>query len=247
MVARPGTPPGASWAADHPPMPQRAPAPEPPPVQDWVAFTPPAQPAPQPTAVWELPPGFVPMRAPRGARRLRLVGAVVAVALLAALGWFGYLAVSHNHKAATTLAHAGPVAAVSYTSSDGHFRVGLAEQPHILTQTTAFGGYSFKVTIAADPLGGVAAGGVTVTPDAPAGAMTSMLRGFVAGLQRDGSVSDIAMSTYQGRPSVSATLTKSTGTQVVLAYASSPSRMYMLIAADRASLAALEGRFHPTP
>ena len=96
-------------------------------------------------------------------------------------------------------------------------------------------------------MGRVAAGGITVTPEVPAAATPALLRGFVGGLQRDGRVSHVVMSTYQGHPSVRATLTKPTGTEVALAYAYSPSRIYVLMAADRASLTALQSRFQPAP
>ncbi len=221
------------------------------PLPEWIAHPPPIAP-PAPPAAWGMPPGFVPMPPPPRRRTGLLLGTVVAVVVLAAAGWFGYQALGKHDSASppTSVAQSviRPDGAVSYTSAEGHFRVVFPTQPQIVTQTTTVGTHSFKLTMAVDPAEGLVVGGVTVTPDAPAGAMTTTLRGFVAGLQTGGSVRHVANGTYRGHPSVRATVRTRTGvTEFVVAYAYDNDRMYMLLARERAALTRLERRFHPIP
>jgi hypothetical protein len=245
-------------APEPPAVPDRFPVAElePEPVQEWVAIPPPQPvylpaapgPAPQAPASWETPAGFVPLVAPRrSVRSWRLIAAVVAVVALGAAGWFFYSSVSSSKPAAAPQAPA-PAATVSYTSPEGHFTVRLPAEPKTTSASVNQDGYAFQMYLATDPVDKQAAGGYVVTPDIPSDRVELALRDSLEGMAHGATLTDLANGTYQGYPSATATITDNTGSSVhVMTFAYSANRVYLLIAADEASLASLEVNFSPIP
>ena len=195
---------------------------------------------------WETPPGFVPIRPPRGkSSALNYVAVGVVVAAVAALGWFGYQAFfKPAPKAVVTAAPAA--AAVTYTSPDGHFTVGLPAQPVTSTFAQSYGPYHLQASMAAVPGVNEVAAGLVVTPSIPAEHMDEFMQGAINGFAHNSQLSNIATSTYQGHPAITATATTDGATVQMLFYAYSSTRMYMLMAPEGASMTALETAFRPT-
>jgi hypothetical protein len=236
-----------------------APAPVAEPQQEYVAYSPPPAMTPM-TAPQQLPfpppPAynpqatgqFVPLVRPR--RRvpgLRLVATVAVVAVLAGLGWFGYRLVDHHDSdsAASSTGLAAPTSGgIRYTSASGHFRVTLSSTPSITTQTTQHDGVTFKTVVAADAEE-EGAGEMEISRDIPSAEVPTMLRGFIDGMSRAGTVSDVVSGTYRGVPSITASVVTTDGTHETIAYAYSPRRFYFLLASSKDALTALESTFTP--
>jgi hypothetical protein len=214
--------------------------------QEWIAYTPSV---PQEPPVWEVPDGFVPFGPPPSRPTgLRNVAIILVVALVGALGWLGYRAVSHHTSTPTAAAQPPvPAATVTYTSTTAHFTVRLPATPQIITQTTTVNGYTLKMSLASDEAHEQVAGGVAFTPDLPSTAVPVMLRSVISGMDARTGVSDVVDGTYEGHPSVTATADTPNGPLRVLAFTYSPSRLYILVAGSAASLEALERNFTPTP
>lgn len=216
---------------------------------EWVAYTPPpVVQAPRQPATWDTPAGFVPLRPPPRGRSsaLNYVAIGVVVAAVAALGWFGYQAFFKTTPKGAV--GAAPAAAVTYTSPDGHFTVGLPAQPVTSTYAQSYGAYHLQASMASVPGAREVAAGLVVTPSIPAEHMSEFMQGAVSGFARNGHLANIASTTYEGHPAITATGTTTDGATVqMLFYAYSSTRMYMLMAPDAASMTALESQFRPTP
>lgn len=247
-------PPAAYSPVEYPPVAALAPqqvtpwaayVPEPAsqPVQDWVAYSPPQQPS-----GWDSSAPYVPFPTPprrsHGARNLAML---LVLVVAGALGWFGYHVISHHSSTSNPTVAADGTG--TYTSTDGHFTVVMAGgHPEIVTQSTTVNGFTLSLTMAVDPAVQEGVGGVTITPAASSSQTAAMLRGFVEGLQRGGTVSDVTQGTYEGHPSVTATVTKSTGVaESVMAFTYSSTRMYTLFAPNGSALTVVERNFQPTP
>ena len=239
---------------------------------DWVVYTPPpvvAQldqdvtqppiweppvdlPAAEPVATqsrWEQPAGFVPLQQPATrSGTVKYVAVAAVVAVVAALGWFGYQAFATTTPApAPTPAAAIPAATVSYTSPDGHFTVGFPVQPTTSTFRLTAGGHTYVESMAAVPSSREAVLGIAVAPSIPSAHMAEFMRGAVDGFARSGRVSDLVSTTYDGHPAVTGTNTTADNQSLrLMFFAYSGTRIYMLAAPDDAALSALEAHFQPT-
>ncbi len=252
LAAPPAAPPAEpEWVAyTPPPRPGTAVAPDAdvvPPI--WQAPDEPAVPAASETPLWDMPAGFVPLQAPRRKHQaIKLVAIAAVVAAIGGLAWFGYQSFKPGPANPAPIV-AGPAATVTYTSSTGHFTVGLPEQPVTTTVQQTQGQFTLKESVAAaESAHENSPPGSSSLPGIPAGRMADFMRGAAGGIARTGQVSNLQPTTYQGHPAITATATGPDSKQLsILFFAYSSTHMYMLAAPDDATLSALEAHFKPTP
>jgi hypothetical protein len=198
---------------------------------------------------WDVPAGFVPMRKARrvSTGKRWLIAAVLIVALVAGAGWLLRPKADDNPPAKHVGKAPSTVAAITFRSAHGHFVARFIHHPKTATMKFTVDGRTVSAYLAEDAAAKEIVAGYTFAPPLPADAIRNALRGGLAGMARGAHITDVVEATYEGHPSITATLDDGTGDPAsVIVYAHSGSRFYMLAARDDATLALLESRFSTT-
>ena len=198
---------------------------------------------------WDVPNGFVPLRKPRRltAGKRWLIVAVLVLALVAGAGWLLRPKPAKDSSGDPPSKASSLIATVTYRSTRGHFAARFVDRPKTATMRFAVDGRTVSAYLAIDAKAKEIVAGYAFAPALPADAVRNALRGGLTGMARGAQVGDVVEGSYEGHPSITATLANGSGDPArVILYAYSGSRFYMLAARDDATLALLESRFRTT-
>ncbi|HEY2299092.1 MAG TPA: hypothetical protein VGH43_15270 [Jatrophihabitans sp.] len=198
---------------------------------------------------WDVPAGFVPLRKPRrvGTAKRWAVAVVLILAIAATVAWMLRPEPTHNPPRDRVGKAPSVAAAMTYRSPRGHFVAKFIGHPRTATMNFTVDGRTVSAYMAVDATDKQIVAGYTFAPPLPAASIRNALRGGLVGMARGAQVNDVVEATYEGHPSITATLDDGSGDPAsVIVYAYSDSRFYMLAARDDATLALLESRFRTT-